>query len=128
MATADVAAKAACWLLDRGWSGHHRVGRPLGFGRAAHARHDDPHGAHRVRADHARARDPRQALTFAAFTQGEPWARSRDLFLDRYVVVIKPSVSCMSISGSAKRLVGDSAARLFSEQKETTPYAQSPDE
>jgi uncharacterized protein YbjT (DUF2867 family) len=26
VATADVAAKAACWLLDRGWSGHHRVG------------------------------------------------------------------------------------------------------
>src|SRR4029077_1102804 len=26
VATADVAVKAACWLLDRGWSGHHRVG------------------------------------------------------------------------------------------------------
>ena len=26
VATADVAAKAAFWLLDRGWSGHHRVG------------------------------------------------------------------------------------------------------
>jgi uncharacterized protein YbjT (DUF2867 family) len=26
VATADVAAKAACWLLDRGWSGHYRVG------------------------------------------------------------------------------------------------------
>ncbi|HWM78613.1 MAG TPA: NAD(P)H-binding protein [Methylomirabilota bacterium] len=26
VATADIAAKAACWLLDRGWSGHHRVG------------------------------------------------------------------------------------------------------
>ena len=23
---AGVAGKAACWLLDRGWSGHHRVG------------------------------------------------------------------------------------------------------
>jgi uncharacterized protein YbjT (DUF2867 family) len=26
VATADIAAKAACWLLDRGWSGHHKVG------------------------------------------------------------------------------------------------------
>ncbi len=26
VATADIATKAACWLLDRGWSGHHRVG------------------------------------------------------------------------------------------------------
>jgi uncharacterized protein YbjT (DUF2867 family) len=26
VATTDIAAKAACWLLDRGWSGHHRVG------------------------------------------------------------------------------------------------------
>jgi uncharacterized protein YbjT (DUF2867 family) len=26
VATADIAAKAACWLLDRGWSGHHRIG------------------------------------------------------------------------------------------------------
>jgi uncharacterized protein YbjT (DUF2867 family) len=26
VATADIAAKAACWLFDRGWSGHHRVG------------------------------------------------------------------------------------------------------
>lgn len=26
VATADIAAKAACWLLDRSWSGHHRVG------------------------------------------------------------------------------------------------------
>jgi uncharacterized protein YbjT (DUF2867 family) len=26
VATADIAAKAACWLLDRGWTGHHRVG------------------------------------------------------------------------------------------------------
>ena len=26
VATSDIAAKAACWLLDRGWSGHHRVG------------------------------------------------------------------------------------------------------
>ena len=26
VATADIAAKAACWLLDRNWSGHHRVG------------------------------------------------------------------------------------------------------
>ena len=26
VATANIAAKAACWLLDRGWSGHHRVG------------------------------------------------------------------------------------------------------
>jgi len=26
VATADIAAKAACWLLDRGWSGHRRVG------------------------------------------------------------------------------------------------------
>src|SRR5260370_243765 len=26
VATADIAVKAACWLLDRGWSGHHRVG------------------------------------------------------------------------------------------------------
>jgi uncharacterized protein YbjT (DUF2867 family) len=26
VATADIAAKAACWLLDPGWSGHHRVG------------------------------------------------------------------------------------------------------
>lgn len=26
VATADVAAKAACWLLNRSWSGHHRVG------------------------------------------------------------------------------------------------------
>ena len=117
MATADTAAKAACRLFDRGWSGYHRVGvhgprdlssdeaaaiissalgepvkcveatldqargamkgmgmpdfvveilieqyaafreGPLGFGRAAHARHDDPHDARRVRADHARARD-----------------------------------------------------------------------
>ena len=28
VATADIAAKAACWLLDRGWTGHHRVGVP----------------------------------------------------------------------------------------------------
>ena len=26
VATADIAAKAACWLLDRRWSGHYRVG------------------------------------------------------------------------------------------------------
>jgi uncharacterized protein YbjT (DUF2867 family) len=26
VATADIAAKAAWWLLDRGWRGHHRVG------------------------------------------------------------------------------------------------------
>ena len=26
VATSDIAAKAACWLLDRGWGGHHRVG------------------------------------------------------------------------------------------------------
>ncbi len=26
VATADIANKAACWLLDRSWSGHHRVG------------------------------------------------------------------------------------------------------
>jgi uncharacterized protein YbjT (DUF2867 family) len=26
VATADIAARAACWLLDRGWTGHHRVG------------------------------------------------------------------------------------------------------
>jgi uncharacterized protein YbjT (DUF2867 family) len=26
VATADIAAKAACWLLDRSWTGHHRVG------------------------------------------------------------------------------------------------------
>jgi uncharacterized protein YbjT (DUF2867 family) len=26
VATADIADKAACWLLDRGWTGHHRVG------------------------------------------------------------------------------------------------------
>jgi uncharacterized protein YbjT (DUF2867 family) len=26
VATSDIAAKAACWLLDRSWSGHHRVG------------------------------------------------------------------------------------------------------
>jgi uncharacterized protein YbjT (DUF2867 family) len=26
VATADIAAKAAGWLLDRGWSGHYRVG------------------------------------------------------------------------------------------------------
>ena len=26
VATADIAAKAACWLLDRGWTGHYRVG------------------------------------------------------------------------------------------------------
>jgi uncharacterized protein YbjT (DUF2867 family) len=26
VATADIAAKAACWLLDRTWSGHHKVG------------------------------------------------------------------------------------------------------
>jgi uncharacterized protein YbjT (DUF2867 family) len=26
VATSDIAAKAACWLLDRGWTGHHRVG------------------------------------------------------------------------------------------------------
>ena len=26
VATTDIAAKAACWLFDRGWSGHHRVG------------------------------------------------------------------------------------------------------
>jgi uncharacterized protein YbjT (DUF2867 family) len=26
VATADIAAKAACWLLDRSWSGHHRIG------------------------------------------------------------------------------------------------------
>ena len=26
VATADIAAKAACWLLDRGWSGHHKIG------------------------------------------------------------------------------------------------------
>jgi uncharacterized protein YbjT (DUF2867 family) len=26
VATADIADKAACWLLDRSWSGHHRVG------------------------------------------------------------------------------------------------------
>ena len=26
VATSDIAAKAACWLLDRSWSGHHRIG------------------------------------------------------------------------------------------------------
>jgi uncharacterized protein YbjT (DUF2867 family) len=26
VATADIASKAACWLLDRGWSGHYKVG------------------------------------------------------------------------------------------------------
>jgi len=26
VATTDIAAKAACWLLDRGWSGHYRIG------------------------------------------------------------------------------------------------------
>ena len=26
VATADIAAKAACWLLNRGWTGHYRVG------------------------------------------------------------------------------------------------------
>jgi len=26
VATTDIAAKAACWFFDRGWSGHHRVG------------------------------------------------------------------------------------------------------
>ena len=26
VATSDIAAKAACWLFDRGWTGHHRVG------------------------------------------------------------------------------------------------------
>ncbi len=26
VATADIAAKAACWLLDRSWTGHHRIG------------------------------------------------------------------------------------------------------
>ncbi len=26
VATSDIAAKAASWLLDRGWSGHHRIG------------------------------------------------------------------------------------------------------
>jgi uncharacterized protein YbjT (DUF2867 family) len=26
VATADIANKAACWLLDRSWSGHHRIG------------------------------------------------------------------------------------------------------
>jgi uncharacterized protein YbjT (DUF2867 family) len=26
VATSDIAAKAACWLLDRSWTGHHRVG------------------------------------------------------------------------------------------------------
>jgi uncharacterized protein YbjT (DUF2867 family) len=26
VATDDIAAKAACWLLDRSWTGHHRVG------------------------------------------------------------------------------------------------------
>jgi uncharacterized protein YbjT (DUF2867 family) len=26
VATSDISAKAACWLLDRGWSGHHRIG------------------------------------------------------------------------------------------------------
>lgn len=26
VATSDIAAKAACWLLDRGWTGHHRIG------------------------------------------------------------------------------------------------------
>ena len=26
VATADIAAKAACWLFDRGWTGHYRVG------------------------------------------------------------------------------------------------------
>jgi uncharacterized protein YbjT (DUF2867 family) len=26
VATADIAAKAACWLFDRSWTGHHRVG------------------------------------------------------------------------------------------------------
>jgi uncharacterized protein YbjT (DUF2867 family) len=26
VATADIAAKAACWLFDRSWSGHHRIG------------------------------------------------------------------------------------------------------
>jgi NAD(P)H dehydrogenase (quinone) len=26
VATSDIAAKAASWLLDRSWSGHHRVG------------------------------------------------------------------------------------------------------
>jgi uncharacterized protein YbjT (DUF2867 family) len=26
VATTDIADKAACWLLDRGWTGHHRIG------------------------------------------------------------------------------------------------------
>jgi uncharacterized protein YbjT (DUF2867 family) len=26
VATADIASKAACWLLDRSWTGHHRIG------------------------------------------------------------------------------------------------------
>jgi uncharacterized protein YbjT (DUF2867 family) len=26
VATADIAARAACWFLDRGWTGHYRVG------------------------------------------------------------------------------------------------------
>jgi len=26
VATTDIAAKAACWLLDRSWTGHHRIG------------------------------------------------------------------------------------------------------
>src|ERR1700691_1106163 len=26
VATADIAAKAACWLFDRGWTGHYRIG------------------------------------------------------------------------------------------------------
>jgi uncharacterized protein YbjT (DUF2867 family) len=39
VATADVASKAASWLLDRGWKGHHRVGvhgpKDLSSGEAA---------------------------------------------------------------------------------------------
>jgi len=39
VATADIAAKAACWLLDRTWSGHHKVGvhgpKDLSTGEAA---------------------------------------------------------------------------------------------
>jgi len=39
VATSDIAAKAACWLLDRGWTGHHRVGvhgpKDLSTGEAA---------------------------------------------------------------------------------------------
>jgi uncharacterized protein YbjT (DUF2867 family) len=81
VATADIAAKAACWLLDCGWSGHHRVGvhgpKDLSSDEAAAIISSALGEPLKCVEDHARARDPLQALTFAPFTRGEqPMRRS----------------------------------------------------